>query len=272
MLFRSLIAAAKSGDGEQLCALVNAQWQDFNAVNAATAYQKLLLMRIAQDPRRQQDEGQGRHSARDEVLAILEPALCKQHIPIFGARLCANTLHTLAKTRRRPPCADMLRALEARALAVRGDFSAQNISNTLWAFATLGFRPSEALLEGLIEQTVAVQGDFKAQEISITLWAFATLGLQPSEELMAGTMKQAVVVQGDFNPQEIANTLWAFATLGLQPSEELMVGMMKQAVAGRLQCPGDCQHAMGLRNAGAGAQRGAHGGDDEASGGCAGRL
>jgi len=230
-LNQDLIAAAKSDNGEQLCALVNAQWQDFNAVNAATAYQKLLLMRIARDPRRQQDVGEGRNSARDEVLAILEPALCKQHIPMFGARQCANTLHTLAKTRRRPPYADMLRALEAQALVVRGDFNAQNIANTLWAFATLGFRPSKALLVGLTEQTVAVQGDFKAQEISNTLWAFATLGLQPSEELMAGTMKQAVAVQGDFNPQNIANTLWAFATLGLQPSEELMAGMMKQAVA-----------------------------------------
>ena len=53
-LNQDLIAAAKSGDDEQLCALVKARLQDFNAVNAATAFQKLLLMRIARDTRRQQ--------------------------------------------------------------------------------------------------------------------------------------------------------------------------------------------------------------------------
>jgi len=41
---------------------------------------------------------------------------------------------------------------------------------------------------------VVVQSEFKGQEISNTLWAFATLELQPSEELMAGMMRQAVVV------------------------------------------------------------------------------
>ena len=40
--------------------------------------------------------------------------------------------------------------------------------------------------------------------------------------------------------------------------------------AGRLQAPGHCQHAVGVCDAGAVAQRGAHGGDNEASGGGAG--
>ena len=53
-LNQDLITAAKSGDGEQLYVLVMERLKDFNAVNAATAYQKLLLMRIARDSRRQQ--------------------------------------------------------------------------------------------------------------------------------------------------------------------------------------------------------------------------
>jgi len=230
-LNRDLMAAAKSGAGEQLCALVAKRRQDFNTVNAATAYQQLLRMRTKRDTRRLPDAGHAPHSARDEMLAILELVLCEQHIPVFGARECANTLHTLAKTRRRQPCEDVLCALEAWALVVRDDFNPQDISNMLWAFATLGLQPSKALLAGLTEQAMVVQGDFKAQGIANTLWSFATLGLQPSEELMAGMMKQAVVVQGDFKPQNIANTLWAFATLGLQPNKELMVWTMKQAVA-----------------------------------------
>jgi len=230
-LNQDLIAAAKSSDGEQLCALVNAQWQDFNAVNAATAYQKLLLMRIARDTRWQQRAGHVYHSARDKVLAVLEPALCEQHVPAFGARECANTLHTLAKTRHRPPSADLLRALEARALEVLGTFNPQDIANTLWSFATLGLKPSEELMARIMTRAVAVQRDFNPQGIANTLWAFATLGLQPSKELMAVMMRQAVAVQGDFEAQNVANLFWAFATLGLHPSEELRTGMMKQAVA-----------------------------------------
>ena len=61
-LNQDLIAAAKSGDDEQLCALVKARLQDFNAVNAATACHKLLQMRIAHDTRRQQDAGLERDS------------------------------------------------------------------------------------------------------------------------------------------------------------------------------------------------------------------
>jgi len=43
------MAVAKSDDSEQLCNLVAKLWQDFDAQNAGTAYQKLLLMRTAQD-------------------------------------------------------------------------------------------------------------------------------------------------------------------------------------------------------------------------------
>ena len=107
-----------------------------------------------------------------------------------------------------------------QAVLVHSDFNPQDIANTLWAFATLGQQPSDALMVGMKKHAVLVQGSFSPQ--ANTLWAFATLGQQPSQALVAVITKQAVAVQGDFKPQEIANTLWAFATLGLQPSEELM--------------------------------------------------
>jgi len=46
-LKQDLVTAAKLVEGRQLCALVTAQSQDFNAVNVATAYRSLLLMRIS---------------------------------------------------------------------------------------------------------------------------------------------------------------------------------------------------------------------------------
>jgi len=59
---------------------------------------------------------------------------------------------------------------------VRGDFNLKHIANTLWAFATLGHEPSEALIAGLTAQALVVWGDFISQGITNTLLAFATLG------------------------------------------------------------------------------------------------
>jgi len=198
-LNRDVMAAAKSGDDEQLCTLVAKQWQDFDAVNAATAYQKLLLMRTARHTRLQQDAGHAPLSARDKMLAILKPVLCEQHIPVFSARLCANMLHTLAKIWCRQPCTDMLRALEARVLAVCGDFEPQHVANILWAFVTLRHQPSKELVGGLQVRAVALRIDFIPQAIANTLWAFAALRLPPNEALVAGLIERAVVVQDDFN-------------------------------------------------------------------------
>ena len=224
-LNQDLMTAAKSGEGRQLCALVAARWKDFNAVNAATAYRSLLLMRTSRDHGQQQVAGQALHSAHEEVQDVLEQVLCEQHVQRFGARQCSNILHTLAKTRRQRPCENILGALEARALEVQGDFNPQNIANTLWAFATLGKQPDDRLVVGLTARAVEMQGDFNPQEIANTLWAFSTLGRQPNDELVAQLMARAVEVQGDFNPQDIANTLWALATLGRQPSDELVTGL-----------------------------------------------
>ena len=82
-LSKDLQVAAKAGDSELHCALVLARWQDFDAVNAATAYQKLLLMRTARDTHRQQDAVHARQSERDRVLGVLEPGLYRQHIHTY---------------------------------------------------------------------------------------------------------------------------------------------------------------------------------------------
>ena len=56
---------------------------------------------------------------------------------------------------------------------------------------------------------------FKAQELANTVWAFASLGLR-SDRLMAriGDRLLAPGVVSGFTTQAIAMTCWAFATLG----------------------------------------------------------
>ena len=55
----------------------------------------------------------------------------------------------------REPWAGMMRELEGRAEALAGTFIAQDVANTLWAYATMGREPGAGLmreLEGRAEE------------------------------------------------------------------------------------------------------------------------
>ena len=56
-------------------------------------------------------------------------------------------------------------------------------------------------------------GEFNAQGLANTAWAFATEGQADAAlfEALAMGAKQRL---GEFNPQDLANTAWAFATVG----------------------------------------------------------
>jgi very-short-patch-repair endonuclease len=71
----------------------------------------------------------------------------------------------------------------------------------------------------------------KPQELANTLWALATLGWQVGEGTMRSALEGAVVrMAPSMNPQNVANTLWAFATLGWKARSE-MVSIFEQFVA-----------------------------------------
>lgn len=64
----------------------------------------------------------------------------------------------------------------------RDDASPQALENTLWAFATLGYRPSEQWMARFSESAQAKMGDFDAQGLATLLWAYATLGHNPGTQ------------------------------------------------------------------------------------------
>jgi len=77
-------------------------------------------------------------------------------------------------------------------------------------------QPSDLLVSALTVLAVQVQDNFKAQNIANTLWAFATLQILPSGLLLAGLKMRSVVLVDTFIPLDISSTLWAFAKMGLQ--------------------------------------------------------
>ena len=105
-----------------------------------------------------------------------------------------------------------MRVLEGRAEALAGRFNAQNVANTLWAYATMGRAPGAGLMRELEGRAEALAGLFKAQDVANTLWAYATMGRAPGAGLMRELGGRAEALAGTFNAQNVANTLWAYAT------------------------------------------------------------
>ena len=56
-------------------------------------------------------------------------------------------------------------------------------------------------------------GDFNAQDLANTAWAFATAG-QSEAQLFSALAMSAEQRLGDFNARVLANTAWVLATMG----------------------------------------------------------
>jgi hypothetical protein len=60
---------------------------------------------------------------------------------------------------------------------------AQDVANTLWAYATMGREPGAGLMWELEGRAEALAGTFMAN----TLWAYATMGREPGAGVMRAT-------------------------------------------------------------------------------------
>jgi len=128
----------------------------------------------------------------------------------------------------------------------------QDVSNTLWAAATLGLQLPAQHVQQLVAALVQKRQDVKPQNVSNTplaqkqadanpqhlsnaLWAAATMDLQLPGQQALQLVAALVQKRQDAKPQELANTLWAAATLGLQLPEQ----QIQQLVAALVQKQAD---------------------------------
>ena len=126
----SATGTCKTAAARELCELIETHAEEFNAVNVATAFRKLLQSRRDGVPR----------GVVERALSALEAAALRS-MDAFQGREVANILHIMAKTRYRPWDAALVLRLEGRAEALAGTFKAQQVANTLWAYATMGREP-----------------------------------------------------------------------------------------------------------------------------------
>lgn len=97
-------------------------------------------------------------------------------------------------------------------------FNAQDMSNTVWAFAKAGTSHSLLFVEVasriLIDDDNDINGirSFKPQELSNTMWAYAKA--EESHPRLFDAVARHIISHDDlhaFDPQCVSNTVWAFA-------------------------------------------------------------
>ena len=116
----------------------------------------------------------------------------------------------------------MMRLLEERVEAISGEFNSHHVSDTLWAYVTMGRDPGERLMGLLEERMETVSGEFDSEDVSDTIRSYVTIGRMPGERLMehavgvcddgedaGGTVVMVLLegrseeTSGDFNSQAV---------------------------------------------------------------------
>jgi hypothetical protein len=104
-------------------------------------------------------------------------------------------------------------ALEGAAVRVAPDMNAHDVGNVLWSYAKLGKMPEGKMWEALEDAAVRVAPGMTPQNLANALFAYATLGRMPGGKTWAALEGVAVRVARGMNPQELATAVWAYTTL-----------------------------------------------------------
>ncbi len=97
------------------------------------------------------------------------------------------------------------------------EFNPQEVSNMVWAFATVKKR-HDALFKAIGDEVVAHDhlNGFNPQALSNIAWAYATARVShPELFVKIGNHIARHNHLRDFKPQELSNTVWAYATAGV---------------------------------------------------------
>jgi hypothetical protein len=126
---------------------------------------------------------------------------------------------------------------QRRAETLAGKLNAQDVVNTLWAYATMGRAPGAGLMGELDGRAEALAGTFNAQNVANTLWAYATMGQSSGAGLMGELEGRAETLAGTFNlapgaerqtlslPHSLRAVAGATAAMhGVRPSEIILRG------------------------------------------------
>ncbi|KAL7475946.1 hypothetical protein ACHAW6_001838 [Cyclotella cf. meneghiniana] len=136
----------------------------------------------------------------------------------FDARCLSNVCYAYALLGMNPKLDrrnTLFRSVAAEVLKKVNEFNGQDVSNTVWAFATMKVSDSD-LFQSLGDAVVgndALLSSMKPQELSNTLWSFATSN--QSHHGLFAKIGDSIASQNDlqiFEPRHLSMIAWAFAT------------------------------------------------------------
>ena len=154
------IKAEKSADS--LLALHREYYDALDYIHLSTLWHRLGAIDRSQRLRRKPAQ---LDALREHTLAMM---------PQFDVQALSNISLSLTRAglSRKPPWPELWNALGVAAQGRVGEFKAQELSNTAWAFAKAGHK-APALFEAIAQQAQGRVGEFKEQELANTAWAFA---------------------------------------------------------------------------------------------------
>jgi hypothetical protein len=127
----------------------------------------------------------------------------------------SNTLWAVATMGQQVPARQLQQLLYAFAQNVH-EAKPQAVSNTLWAVATVGQQVPAGQLQQLLDAFADMQHQATQQAVSNTLWAVATMNQQVPAGQLQQLLDAFVDMRHQAKLQAVANTLWAVATMGQQ--------------------------------------------------------
>jgi len=150
----------------------------------------------------------------------------------FKPQELSNTLWSFATVS--SDCTQVFRVVESEMMR-RGlkSYVPQDIANSVWAFVTAG-QSSHVLFE-LVENDVAQRGVacFKSQELANLVWALAKADYPMTTFL---DLVEKDILKRDlseFMPQELSNLAWAFATAGRKSEAEQLFKAIEREILAR---------------------------------------
>jgi len=219
---------AKCADARKLMELVQPNEQGFKVRHVLVAWTTVAGM-----------PGAGGEGGEEVALQELQ-VLTRAKVHEMGARGLAHVAHSMGMVHasgRMGVDDELMRELQARAMATVGTFKLQHVSMFMLALARMGIKnPDAGLVEAMqaramLKAGVYKYGGFKPVGITNLMHAFATMGIMPDAGLLELMQGRAVEMADDFTPEEAETLLQALSTLGITPDAGLVEAMQAQATA-----------------------------------------
>jgi len=155
-----------------------------------------------------------------EWMSLFYKALCAQ-ITGFNAQDISNTLLAFGRMEfngmQYKVAAEVVNRLLQQAFGRMTEFSPQQLVNSAWGLARLGFVPSPAWSQQFMASTLSCMHQLKPQELSSLAWSLSRLRMVPDAAWTQEFLLACHRSLPTFSAAQVSQVLLAVGTLRLQP-------------------------------------------------------